>query len=113
MRKIWPFTFNFLLYAAFAFVAPYIVLYYQGLGFTGTQIGLLTGIVPLITLFSSPLWTGLADATHRHRLLMGDNDSRFPLSECIRASFRDRCSTLHLCGACYALGQQRYHVHAG
>jgi PPP family 3-phenylpropionic acid transporter len=70
MRKIWPFTFNFLLYAAFAFVAPYIVLYYQGLGFTGTQIGLLTGIVPLITLFSSPLWTGLADATHRHRLLM-------------------------------------------
>jgi PPP family 3-phenylpropionic acid transporter len=70
MRKLWPFTFYFLLCAATAFVSPFIVLYYQGLGFTGAQIGLLTGIVPLITLFSAPLWTGLADATHQHRLLM-------------------------------------------
>jgi len=70
MRKLWPFTFNFLLFAASAFVSPFIVLYYQGLGFTGTQIGLLTGIAPLITFCSVPLWTGLADATRRHRLLM-------------------------------------------
>lgn len=41
-----------------------------GLGFTGAQIGLLTGITPLITLFSVPLWTGLADMTRRHRLVM-------------------------------------------
>ncbi len=70
MRKLWPFTFYFLLLAAAAFVSPFIVLYYQGLGFTGTQIGLLTGVVPLITLLSAPLWTGIADATHQHRLLM-------------------------------------------
>jgi PPP family 3-phenylpropionic acid transporter len=70
MRKLWPFTFNFLLFAASAFVSPFMVLYYQGLGFTGTQIGLLTGITPLITFCSVPLWTGLADATRRHRLLM-------------------------------------------
>jgi PPP family 3-phenylpropionic acid transporter len=70
MRKLWPFTFNFLLYAGFAAVSPFVVLYYQGLGFSGTQIGLLTGIAPLITFFSAPLWTGLADATRRHRLLM-------------------------------------------
>jgi MFS family permease len=70
MRKLWPFTFYFLLFAAVAFSSPFIVLYYQGLGFTGTQIGLLTGIVPLITIVSAPLWTGLADATHQHRLLM-------------------------------------------
>jgi PPP family 3-phenylpropionic acid transporter len=70
MRKLWPFTFYFLLFAAIAFVSPFMVLYYQGLGFTGTQIGLLTGIVPLLTLFSAPLWTGIADATHQHRLLM-------------------------------------------
>lgn len=70
MRKIWPFTFNFLLFAGIASVVPFIVLYYQGLGFTGTQIGLLTGIAPLITFFSAPLWTGLADATRRHRLMM-------------------------------------------
>jgi PPP family 3-phenylpropionic acid transporter len=70
MRKIWPFTFNFFWFASGACVLPYIVLYYQGLGFTGTQIGLLTGISPLITFFSAPLWTGLADARRRHRLIM-------------------------------------------
>jgi len=70
MRKLWPFAFYVLLFAAIAFVSPFLVLYYQGLGFTGPQIGLLTGIVPLLTLFSAPLWTGIADATHRHRLLM-------------------------------------------
>jgi PPP family 3-phenylpropionic acid transporter len=70
MRKIWPFTFNFLLFAAIASVSPFIVLYYQSLGFTGMQIGLLTSITPLITFFSTPLWTGFADATRRHRLIM-------------------------------------------
>ncbi len=70
MKKIWPFTFSFLLFASIASVSPFIVLYYQGLGFTGTQIGLLTGITPLITFFSVPLWARLADATGRHRLIM-------------------------------------------
>jgi MFS transporter, PPP family, 3-phenylpropionic acid transporter len=70
MRKIWPFSFNFLFFAAVAFVMPFLVLYYQNLGFSGTQIGILVGLTPLITLISSPLLTGLADATHHHRLLM-------------------------------------------
>lgn len=70
MRRFWPFTFNFILFAAIASVSPFIVLYYQGLGFTGPQIGVLTGITPLLTFFSAPLWTGLADATRQHRLLM-------------------------------------------
>ncbi|OGO44183.1 MAG: hypothetical protein A2W37_06520 [Chloroflexi bacterium RBG_16_63_12] len=70
MRKTWPFTFYFLFFAGVAFLAPFIVLYYQSLGFTGTQIGLLAGLTPLITLFGTLLWTGLADATRRHRLIM-------------------------------------------
>jgi len=70
MNKVWPFAFNFFLYAGIAFVAPFIVLYYQELGFTGTQIGLLTGITPLVTFFSATLWTGFADRIRRHRLLM-------------------------------------------
>jgi PPP family 3-phenylpropionic acid transporter len=70
MKKIWPFSFNFILYAGIATMAPFIVLYYQSLGFTGTQIGLLTGITPLINFFSATLWTGFADVTRRHRLLM-------------------------------------------
>ena len=71
MKKIWPFSFSFLYFASMASMIPFMVLYFQGLGFTGAQIGLLNSISPLITLFSAPLWTGLADVTRRHRLLMG------------------------------------------
>ena len=46
------------------------VLYYQELGFTGAQIGVITGITPLITFFIAPLWSGIADTTGRHRLIM-------------------------------------------
>jgi MFS family permease len=33
-------------------------------------MGFLTALPPLITLVSAPLWTGVADATHRHRLVL-------------------------------------------
>lgn len=71
MKKIWPFTFYFLYFAAFAFALPFFVLFYQELDFNGTQLGLLTGIPPLITLIASPFWTGYADAKHRHKFVMG------------------------------------------
>ena len=71
MKKIWPFSFYFLYFAAFASLLPYFVLFYQALGFNGTQIGLLTGVPPLITLFGAPFLAGVADATRRHRLIMG------------------------------------------
>jgi MFS transporter, PPP family, 3-phenylpropionic acid transporter len=70
MKKIWPFGFNFILFASTAFVSPFIVLYYQRLGFSGAQIGILTGITPLVTFFVAPLWSALADATRRHHLIM-------------------------------------------
>ncbi len=70
MRKAWPFTFNFLFFAGSATVSPFVILYYQGLGLSGAQIGILAGVGPLITLAGAPLWTGLADATHRHRACM-------------------------------------------
>jgi len=71
MKKIWPFSFYFLYFAAFASLLPFFVLFYQGLGFNGTQIGLLTGVPPLITLFGAPFLAGVADSTRRHRLIMG------------------------------------------
>ena len=70
MRKIWPFSFYFLYFSAVAVYAPYMVLFYQELGFSGPQIGALTGIIPLIGLVSVPLWTSFADQTNRHRLVM-------------------------------------------
>ncbi len=71
MKKIWPFTFYFLYFAALSAAMPFFVLFYQGLGFTGAEIGLLTGVPPLITLVASPFWTSLADARRWHRPVMG------------------------------------------
>ncbi|OGN93719.1 MAG: hypothetical protein A2Z71_04125 [Chloroflexi bacterium RBG_13_50_21] len=70
MKKTSPFMFYMLYFAAVAFYMPFIVLYFQGLGFNGAQIGLLTGIAPLITIVGAPLWTGLADKKNRHKLIM-------------------------------------------
>ena len=70
MKKFWPFSFYFLYFAAIATYGPYTVLYLQSLGYTGAQIGMLMGILPLITLVSTPFWTGIADQTNRHRLVM-------------------------------------------
>jgi PPP family 3-phenylpropionic acid transporter len=71
MKKIWPFSYYFLNFAAFSALLPFFVIFYQQLGFNGTEIGLLTGIPPLITLFAAPIGSGIADSTHRHKLIMG------------------------------------------
>jgi len=71
MQRIWPFTFYFLYFAAFASLLPFFVLFYQQLGFNGAQIGLLAGLPPLITLAGAPFLTGVADSTQQHRLIMG------------------------------------------
>ena len=70
MKKIYPFSFYLLYFGANACFLPYIVLYYQSLGFSGAQIGLLFAITPLISLVGAPFWTGMADVSHRHRLVM-------------------------------------------
>ena len=70
MKKATSFAFYFLYYGAFAAFMPYIVLYYQSLGFNGAQIGLLTSLPPLLALTGAPLLTGLADSARRHRLVM-------------------------------------------
>lgn len=70
MKKYTPFAFYFLFFAASAAFMPYLVPYYQSLEFNGAQIGLLTSLSPLLAMVGAALWTGLADATHRHRLIM-------------------------------------------
>jgi MFS family permease len=71
MKKTWPFTFYILYFAALSSLMPYFVLFYQELQFNGAQIGLLTGIPPLVTLVAAPFWTGLADSKHWHTWIMG------------------------------------------
>ena len=64
----WAPSFYFLFYAAAAAIAPFIVLYYQDLGLTGTQIGFLAGIPPLVSLFSATAWGIISDVTQRHKV---------------------------------------------
>ena len=44
--------FYFIFYAAMAALSPFLTLYYQSLGLSGTQIGLLAGLVPLTGMLS-------------------------------------------------------------
>ena len=70
MRRTLPFLYYLAYFGAAAFLQPFIILFFQERGFTGAQIGLLAGLTPLVTLIGAPLWTGLADARMRHRLIM-------------------------------------------
>jgi PPP family 3-phenylpropionic acid transporter len=63
-------AFYFAFYGAMASLLPFIVLYYEFHGLTGSQIGILTGLSPLITLVAAPLWGGVADATRQHKRLL-------------------------------------------
>jgi PPP family 3-phenylpropionic acid transporter len=72
MKKMgWSFTFYFLYFAALAFMAPFIVLYYRQLNFSGAQIGLLAGLPALVTMVANPLLSGIADRSRRHNLILG------------------------------------------
>jgi PPP family 3-phenylpropionic acid transporter len=71
MKRIWPFSTNVFFFAAVSASVPFFVLYYQDLGFTGAQIGLIAGLTPLINTISAPFWGGLADRTQSHRRVTG------------------------------------------
>lgn len=63
-------AFYFVFFAAAAALSPYLTLYYESLGLSGTQIGLLTGLVPIVTLFTAGLWGAISDATRRYRAVV-------------------------------------------
>lgn len=70
MTKTWPFLFYFLYYAAVSGVFPFAALYYQSIGLSGAQVGVLLGLAPIVTLLGGPLLTGVADKTRRHKLVI-------------------------------------------
>jgi PPP family 3-phenylpropionic acid transporter len=57
-------------FAAMAGFMPFLTLYYDQLGLTASQIGLLVGVTPVVTFLAAPLWGALADATHQHRRML-------------------------------------------
>ena len=68
--KFWLFSFYLLFFAGAVAIYNYFALYFQQAGIPGVQIGVLMGTSSLVGIFAGPLWSGLADASHRHRLVL-------------------------------------------
>lgn len=60
----------FFIFAAIASLFPFLVIHYQELGLSGTQIGILAALNPLVNVLTVPLWGALADATQRYKQLL-------------------------------------------
>ena len=56
-------AFYFLYYASLAALMPYLAIYFASRGLSGLQIGILTSLYALVTMFGAPFWTEVADAT--------------------------------------------------
>lgn len=67
---LWMWAAYFAFYAGIACWAPYIPLYYQDIGLSGAEIGILTAIPPLGMAFLAPVWGYAADARSAHRLIL-------------------------------------------
>ena len=63
-------AFYFILFLSFGIIGPYRALYLSQKGFTGTQIGLLIGIVPILSIVFQPIWGALSDLLHTRRLIL-------------------------------------------
>jgi MFS transporter, PPP family, 3-phenylpropionic acid transporter len=63
-------AFYFIEFLSFGILGPYLLLYLTQKGFTGTQVGLLLGTVPILTVFLQPIWSTLSDILHKRRLLL-------------------------------------------
>ena len=60
----------FLYYASYGIFVTYANLYYQSIGLSGTQIGLINTLAPLVGIFSGALWGMVNDRFGRIRLLL-------------------------------------------
>ena len=63
-------SFYFFYHAAVASLLPFLVIFYDQLGLSGSQIGFLVGIPPLMYLIGAPIWGGLADASQKHKSIL-------------------------------------------
>lgn len=65
-----PRAFYFFFFAAMASLYPFLALYYAQLGLSGDQIGTLSAVPPLVSLFAASLWGALADVTRKYRSIL-------------------------------------------
>ena len=64
------FSFYICSFMAIAIFTTFINIYFQQLGFTIGQIGILTAIGPMVSMISQPMWGVLSDRTDKRKVLM-------------------------------------------
>lgn len=67
---MWGGLYYFAFFAANGALFPYYTLFYKSVGISEQAIGVLVALPTLVTLFASPMWSGLADALRLHRRLL-------------------------------------------
>ena len=60
----------FFMFAGMGIFFPFLNVYYKSIGLSGTQIGLINTLGPLIAIFAGPMWGLLSDKLGRLRLLL-------------------------------------------
>ncbi len=61
--------FYLIFFAAVGSYIAYFNVFLQSKGFTGSQIGWMGSLPPLVTLVSSPFWSSLAARFQKHRMV--------------------------------------------
>lgn len=77
-RNIFKIESDLLIYKLFYFgfggaigcVFPFLSVYYKQLGFSPNQIGIISGVRPLIGFMSGPLWGSIADRCRIRKMMM-------------------------------------------
>ena len=62
--------FYFFFFAAFGSLFPLMGVYFKQMGMNSVQAGILSGVRPLIEIFSAPFWSSLADRFQKGKLLL-------------------------------------------
>ena len=64
-------AYYFLIFAGMAFFTPFLTLYYEEIGLSGAQIGMLAATPSLITFISAPTFGAIADVFQHQKRILG------------------------------------------
>ncbi len=84
----------FFYYMAVGAYLPYINLYFQRIGLTGIQIGLLSAIPLVVTSSTSIIWAGIADRLQIHRRILNLALFLGPIAAFFMMQFQDYAALL-------------------
>ncbi|MFD2115625.1 MFS transporter [Paenibacillus yanchengensis] len=62
--------FNLFMFGSWSLLNPFLPIYFQNIGFTNLQIGLLMSMGPMISIVANPFWGYWSDRTQNTRLIL-------------------------------------------